>query len=197
MKKRFLSGLFYLFCVVMTGFAQEIVKPVSYPEKNPQLALNVQGVYNGYPYPGNVGVGFDAKAMFNAQQNADAYNQYVITFKGTHTVAANGPTWGSFDNGEYNNVSALIILAGYRFNFGTPRYIHQDFKRETGGWFIEINGGGAYYRFAKTLRPTVSPLIGCAIAPKLEVVASYTGSWISKKGKSPLAVFGMGLQYKF
>lgn len=185
-----------LFCITSTT-AQIIEKDLQYPLKSPQLAINLQGAYNGYPYPGNIGLGIDIKAMFNAQQNADTYNQYVITFKGTHTIPSDGPIWGSFDRGEFNNVSALLLMLGYRFNFGTPRYVHQDFKRETGGWFIELSGGGAYYRNARILRPAVSPAIGCAIAPKLDIIATYTGSWVSQKKKYPLAVFGLGLQYNF
>lgn len=199
MKKLLLSGFLFCFFHLTASYAQVIIKPVAFPTKSPQLAINVQGSYNGFSYPATIGVGLDLKLMFNAQQNADAYNQYVVTLKGTHTIPIDGPLWGSFDDGKFNNVSAIILMAGYRFNFGAPRYIHKDFKRETGGWFIELNGGGAHYRYSKTkLRPVISPSLGCAVAPHLDIIGSYTysGSWLTKERKFPLAVFGIGIQYK-
>ena len=199
MKKLLLLGFIFSLFFIMPAQAQVIKKTVPYPTKSPQIAINVQGSYNGFSYPATIGVALDAKLMFNAQQNADAYNQYVITVKGTHTMPTDGPLWGSFDDGKFNNVSAIILMAGYRFNFGAPRYIHQDFKRETGGWFIELNGGGAHYRYSKTkLRPVISSTIGCAVAPHIDIIGSYTysGSWLTKEKKFPLAVFGMGIQYK-
>ena len=199
MKKLLLLGFTCSLFLAMSVQAQVIKKTVPYPTKSPQIAINVQGSYNGFSYPATIGVALDAKLMFNAQQNADAYNQYVITVKGTHTMPTDGPLWGSFDDGKFNNVSAIILMAGYKFNFGAPRYIHQDFKRETGGWFIELNGGGAHYRYSKTkLRPVISSTIGCAVAPHIDIIGSYTysGSWLTKEKKFPLAVFGMGIQYK-
>jgi hypothetical protein len=199
MKKLSLLGFTCAVFFNMPLQAQVIQKTVPYPTKSPQIAINVQGTYNGFSYPATYGIAMDAKLMFNAQQNADAYNQYVITVKGTHTMPTDGPLWGSFDDGKFNNVSAVILMAGYRFNFGAPRYMHQDFKRETGGWFIELNGGGAHYRYSKTkLRPVVSSTVGCAVAPHLDIIGSYTysGTWLTKEKKFPLAVFGMGIQYK-
>ena len=199
MKKLYLLGFTFFFCFVMLGKAQVIEKAVPYPQKSPQLAVNVQGTYNGFSYPATYGVGIDLKLMFNAQQNADAYNQYVFTVKGTHTMPTDGPLWGSFDDGKYNNVSAIIFMAGYRFNFGAPRYLHHDFKRETGGWFLEFAGGGAHYRYSKTrLRPVVSTTVGCAVSPHLDIIGSYTysGTWLTSEKEFPLAVFGMGIQYK-
>ena len=199
MKKLYLLGFTFFFCFVMLGKAQVIEKAVPYPQKSPQLAVNVQGTYNGFSYPATYGVGIDLKLMFNAQQNADAYNQYVFTVKGTHTMPTDGPLWGSFDDGKYNNVSAIIFMAGYRFNFGAPRYLHHDFKRETGGWFLDFDGGGAHYRYSKTrLRPVVSTTVGCAVSPHLDIIGSYTysGTWLTSEKDFPLAVFGMGIQYK-
>lgn len=114
-------------------------------------------------------------------------------------MPTDGPLWGSFDDGKYNNMSAIILMAGYRFNFGAPRYLHQDFKRETGGWFLEFDAGGAHYRYSKTkLRPVISTTVGCAVAPHLDIIGSYTysGTWLTSERKFPLAVFGMGIQYK-
>lgn len=199
MKKLLLPGFAFIICFSMSANGQVIEKQVPFPTKSPQIAINVQGTYNGFSYPATLGVGMDIKLMLNAQQNADAYNQYVITLKGTHTMPTDGPVWGAFDDGKFNNMSAIILMAGYRFNFGAPRYLHKDYKRETGGWFIELDGGGAYYRYSRThLRPVVSTTIGCAVAPHLDLIGSYTysGSWLTSEGKFPLAVFGFGVQYK-
>lgn len=200
MKKLLLLGFTCSFFFFPSGMAQVIEKDVPFPTKSPQLAVNVQGSYNGFSYPATLGVGIDLKLMFSAQQNADAYNQYVITLKGTHTMPTDGPLWGSFDDGKFNNVSAIILMGGYRFNFGAPRYLHKDYKRETGGWFIELDAGGAHYRYSKTkVRPVVSTTVGCAVAPHIDIIGSYTysGTWLTPERKFPLAVFGMGVQYKF
>ncbi|HTN05573.1 hypothetical protein [Agriterribacter sp.] len=199
MKKLLLLGFTCALFFIMSARAQVIEKKVPFPTKSPQIAVNVQGTYNGFSYPATGGIGLDIKLMLNAQQNTDAYNQYVFTVKGTHTIATDGPLWGSFDDGKFNNVSAIILMAGYRFNFGAPRYLHQDFKRETGGWFLEFGGGGAHYRYSKTkLRPVISTTVGCAVAPHLDIIGSYTysGTWLTSERKFPLAVFGMGVQYK-
>lgn len=200
MRKLLLLGFISSVYFMQSGMAQVIEKSVPFPTKSPQVAINVQGAYNGFSYPATLGIEMDAKLMFSAQQNADAYNQYVLTVKGTHTMPTDGPLWGSFDDGKYNNMSAIILMAGYRFNFGAPRYLHQDFTRETGGWFIELDGGGAHYRYSRTkLRPVVSTTIGCAVSPHLDIIGSYTysGSWLTSEGRFPLAVFGAGVQYKF
>lgn len=115
-------------------------------------------------------------------------------------MATDGPLWGSFDDGKYNNMSAIIIMGGYRFNFGAPYYLHKNFKRETGGWFLEMDAGGAHYRYSKTkIRPVISTSVGCAVAPHLDILGSYTysGTWLTSERKFPLAVFGLGAQYKF
>lgn len=189
---------FTFFC--LDTHAQVIDKAIRYPEKTIQFAVNGQGTYNGFSYPATMGIGLDLKLMLNAQKNADAFNQYVFTVKGSHTIPIDGPLWGSFDDGKYNNVSAIIIMAGNRFNFGAPLYIHRNFKRETGGWFVEIDGGGAHYRYSKTkLRPVISTAVGYAVAPHLDLLGSYTysGTWLTDERKFPLAVFGLGVQYKF
>lgn len=199
MKKLLLVGFICVFCTAISANAQVITKPVPFPTKSPQIAINLQGTYNGFSYPATLGVAMDLKLMLSAQQNADAYNQYVLTVKGTHTMPTDGPLWGSFDDGKFNNTSAILLMAGYRFNFGAPRYLHRDFKRETGGWFLEFDGGGAYYRYSRTkLRPVISTTVGCAVAPHIDLIGSYTysGSWLTSEGKFPLAVFGMGVQYK-
>lgn len=180
--------------------AQVIEKSVPYPEKITQFAVGVQGTYNGFSYPSTLGGGLDLKLMINAQKNADAFNQYVFMVRGAHTIPLDGPLWGSFDDGKYNNVSAIILMAGYRFNFGAPYYIHRNFQRETGGWFLEFEAGGAHYRYSKTkLRPVVSAAMGYAATPYLDLLGSYTysGTWLTSERKFPLAVFGLGAQVKF
>lgn len=167
------------------------------PESS-RFSVAGQGLYNGYPYPGHIGVSLDLKLYINSyHKNADAFNEYVIGVRGLHTFPTDGPFYGSFDKGVFNNVSTVIGLAGYRFNFGAPYAFHGDYKRDSGGWFIELAGGGAYYRFSKTLRPAVMPMVGYAVARDLDIIASYTGTWNHTKGRSPVAAFGMGLMYNF
>lgn len=188
-----------LVCILgMSATAQNTNAIESYRTGTFRYTVTGQGIYNGYPYPGNIGVSLDAKVLMNSHHvNADAFNEYTITLKGIHTFATDGPLYGSFDKGYFNNVSSVLALVGYRFNFGVPPSVHGDYKRDTGGWFLELNAGGAYYRFAKKLRPAVSPMFGYALTRNLDVVASYTGTWNRKKGKYPLAAFGLGVQYSF
>lgn len=194
----FVLTLAFACILFVSSQAQSINSTESFRTGTFRFNVAAQGIYNGYPYPGNIGASLDAKMLINSRhENADAFNEYTVTIKGLHTFASNGPVYGSFDKGSFDNVSAILGLIGYRFNFGVPEAVHGDFKRDTGGWFIELNAGGAYYRFAKTLRPAVSPMFGYALSRNLDLVASYTGTWNHKKGKYPLAAFGVGLQYSF
>lgn len=197
-KKLFILTLACISLFALSANAQNNNVVESYRPDLLRFAVAGQGIYNGYPFPGNIGVSLDAKLFINSHHaNSDAFNEYVATIKGLHTFATDGPVYGSFDKGVFNNVSAVIGLVGYRFNFGAPRSFHRDFKRDSGGWFVELNAGGAYYRFAKTLRPVVSPMAGYAISKNLDIVASYTGSWNHRKGRPPLAAFGLGIMYDF
>lgn len=197
-KKLFILTLACISLFSLAANAQNNVGVASYRPELLRFSVAGQGIYNGYPFPGNIGVSLDAKLFINSHHaNADAFNEYVVTLKGLHTFATNGPVYGSFDKGAFNNVSSILALAGYRFNFGAPSYFHGDFKRDSGGWFIELNAGAVYYRGAKRLKPAVSPMAGYSVNKKLDLVASYTGSWKQKKGRSPLAAFGLGMMYNF
>ena len=66
MKKLLLLGFTFLVCMILSGQAQVIEKAVPYPTKSPQIAVNVQGTYNGFSYPATYGVGLDLKLMLNA-----------------------------------------------------------------------------------------------------------------------------------
>lgn len=198
MKKIYVGAIICLLLNAWGAQAQNTAEVQSFPYKSPRFAVAGQGIYNGNPYPGQVGVSLDTK-MFVATNhaNADAYNEYVVTIKGIHTFPTDGPTYGSFDKGLFDNISALLILGGYRFNFGQPAYMTKDYRRDSGGWFLELNAGGAYYRYAKTLRFAISPMVGYSISKHVDLVGSYTGTWINKKGKYPITALGLGAQFNF
>src|SRR5690606_36830710 len=72
-KSLFVSTKFYVMRkLLLLGFtcsvffnmplqAQVIQKTVPYPTKSPQIAINVQGTYNGFSYPATYGITMDAK----------------------------------------------------------------------------------------------------------------------------------------
>jgi len=167
--------------------------------------LSGEGTFNSGDYPGRYGVSGAAKMMLKAHQNKDVYNEYVVTFKASHSAATNGGFFKGFDGGNYNNISALLLMGGYRFNFGVPRYMVHHFNDDVGGWFIEVNAGVSYIHYSRTWAPVVSPVIGYAIAPKVDLVTSFVGSWALKKESAEglfskntsIFVNGIGIQYSF
>ncbi len=197
MKKHLLfTGIFLLLSMSM-AFAQ-INQMVTYPNKSVRFAVMGEGNFNAAEYPGRYGLSGSAKMMVSAQQNRDTHNEYVLTLKATHSPAADGGFFKGFDGGNYNNISSVMALAGYRFNFGVPRYLIPYFTDEVGGWFIEANAGVSYIHFSRTWAPAFSPVIGYAIARNLDVVGTFTASWADTKNlKNSLFIGGVGLQYTF
>lgn len=210
MKRMFLalSGCFWL----LTGnlSAQTNAENLSFPLKSPRLSLLAEGNFNATDYPGRYGVGAAAKLMFTAHRNKDVFNEYVITLRATHSAPTNGDFFKGFDGGNYDNISALLLTGGYRFNFGVPRYMIHGFSDDVGGWFIEVNVGAAYINKDRTLGPAIAPAVGYAIAPKLDLVGSFIGEWALRSSSDKeayqaptftrntnLLISSIGLQYNF
>jgi hypothetical protein len=197
MNKNVFFAVLCLFFGINIASAQ-INQTVTYPQKSMRFALVAEGNFNAAEYPGRYGVSGAAKMMIKAQQNHDAFHEYVITFKALHSPASDGGFFKGFDRGSYNNISTLLLTGGYRFNFGVPRYMIHHFTDEVGGWFIEANVGLSYIHYSRTWAPAIAPSIGYAVAPHLDVTASFTGSWANiNKGKNSLFITGLGLQYHF
>lgn len=183
---------------------------LNFPLKSPRLSLLAEGHFNATDYPGRYGVGGAAKLMFTAQRNKDVFNEYVITFRATHSAPTNGGFFKGFDGGNYDNISALVLTGGYRFNFGVPRYMIHGFSDDVGGWFIEVNVGAAYIHKDRTLGPAIAPAVGYAIARKLDLVGTFIGEWALKHSSNKeaypapkftrntnLLISSIGLQYNF
>lgn len=197
MKKSLLFAGLFLFLAVNMASAQ-INQTLTFPQKSIRFALMAEGNFNAAEYPGRYGVSGAAKMMIGAQQNQDAFNEYVLTLKATHSPASDGGFFKGFDGGNYNNISAIMAMVGYRFNFGVPRYMIPHFTDEVGGWFIEANAGASYIHYSRTWSPVFSPVVGYAVARRLDLVGSFTAAWAdTKKFKNSLFITGLGLQYTF
>lgn len=197
MKKNLLFvGLILLFTANMAS--AQINQIITYPNKSLRFAVMGEGNFNSAEYPGRYGLSGSAKMMVKAQQNHDAFNEYVLTLKATHSPASDGGFFKGFDGGNYNNISAIMALVGYRFNFGVPRYMIPYFTDEVGGWFIEANAGASYIHYSRTWSPVFSPVIGYAVARNLDLVGTFTAAWAdTKKLKNSLFIGGLGFQYTF
>lgn len=195
-KSIFFSGLCFFFGINI-AFAQ-INQTITYPNKSLRFAVVGEGNFNAAEYPGRYGVSGSAKMMIKAQQNRDAFNEYVLTLKATHSPATDGGFFKGFDGGHYNNISSVMALVGYRFNFGVPRYMIPHFTDEVGGWFIEANAGASYIHYSRTWAPAFSPALGYAVARNLDLVGSFTAAWADTKNlKNSLFIGGIGFQYTF
>lgn len=197
MKKIILSAALFL-CIGISQASAQINQVITYPLKPLRFAVMGEGNFNSAEYPGRYGISGSAKMMISAQQNFDTHNEYVLTLKATHSPATNGNFFKGFDGGNYNNISAIMALVGYRFNFGVPRYMIPYFTDEVGGWFIEANAGASYIHFSRTWAPAFSPVVGYAVARNLDLVGTFTASWAdTKKLKNSLFIGGLGVQYTF
>lgn len=211
-----MKRMFFALCACMwmlTGrlSAQTNGSDLVFPTKSPRFAVLAEGSFNAGDYPGRYGVGAAAKLMLRAQQNKDAFNEYVITLRASHSAPTNGGFFKGFDGGNYDNISSLILTGGYRFNFGVPRYMINGFTDEVGGWFIEVNAGAAYTHFDRTFAPAIAPAIGYAVARRIDIVGTFIGQWATSKSPSKeagqstpvfkrdtdLFISSIGLQYNF
>ncbi|MGN6435057.1 MAG: hypothetical protein ACTHMM_00935 [Agriterribacter sp.] len=212
MKRYFLLALIAM-CIAFPAMAQNTNTAQSEFPKRLRLAAAVQGYVT---YPGRFGVSVDGKVMFRANANKDVYNEFVVTGKATHTPSINGGSFFSaFDGKQYNNISSLTALVGYRINFGLPRHLSTDIDH-IGGAFIELNAGASYTNYIddyyyqtsettpgvttrkkRTWAPTVSGVAGYSVSKRLDIIASYTAAWPAKEGKILLSVFGAGIQFNF
>jgi hypothetical protein len=194
--------------------AQDTVKKkhqevILFPAKSLRFAVAAEGNFNSADYPGRYGVAAAGKLMLRANKNRDVYNEYVITFRASHSPATDGSFFKGFDGGLYNNVSAVMLMGGYRFNFGVPRPLIHHFTDEPGGWFIEVNAGVSYIHFDRTVAPVLCPVIGYAVTPRFDLVTSFVASWALNKQAGPehpnnpfpkktsLFINGFGVQYNF
>lgn len=197
MKKSILFAGLCFFMGINLASAQ-ISQVITYPTKSIRFGVMGEGNFNSAEYPGRYGVSGSAKMMVSAQRYNDAFNEYVLTLKATHSPATNGSFFRGFDKGSYNNISSIMALVGYRFNFGVPRYMIPYFTDEVGGWFIEANAGASYIHYSRTWAPAISPVVGYAVARHFDIVGSFTASWANtEKHKNSLFIGGLGFQYTF
>lgn len=201
-----LCGLMAIMLISST-VAQNTNALPEFPRKPLRLAAAVQGYCT---YPGRLGVSVDGKVMIRGNRNKEVYNEFVITGKAAHTPSINGGSFFSaFDGKKYNNLSAVMVMAGYRMNFGLPRHLNPAIDA-IGGAFIELNAGGSYLhhienfypetnvKSKRTWAPAFSGVAGYSISRRLDILTSYTGSWpFHKKDKTILSFVGAGLQYNF
>ncbi len=211
-----MKRMFLALCALMFLLAENLSAQTNsnlvFPLKSPRFAVLAEGSFNAGDYPGRYGVGAAAKLMLRAQKNKEVFNEYVITFRASHSAPTDGGFFKGFDGGNYDNISSLILTGGYRFNFGVPRYMINGFTDEVGGWFIEINAGAAYTHYDRTFAPAIAPAIGYAVAKKIDIVGSFIGQWAISKSSSTkeglqnapvfkrdtdLFITSIGLQYNF
>lgn len=208
-----LSGIIVVLLSVSCIAQTDYVIP-EFPGKSLRLAAAAQGYCT---YPGRFGVSIDGKLMVRTNRNKDVFNELVFTGKAAHTPSINGGGFFSaFDGKQYNNISAVMLMAGYRINFGLPGYLNPDIDA-IGGAFIEINAGGSYvhhiddyfystannetplnYKTKRTWAPALSTVAGYSVNRRLDVIVSYTGAWpVQRKGKIIVSMVGAGMQFNF
>lgn len=185
-----------------------------YP-KSVRFALAGQGFIE---YPNRLGASLDGKLMLRGKANKDVFNEFVVTAKAAHCFAnSSGDMFQAFDKGQYDNVSGLFLLAGYRINFGLPLPYNKDIDA-IGGFFIELNAGLSYVHHInpyykrqlseegqhideaklRTWAPAISGVAGYTASKRLDVILSYTGAWpLHTTGKTKQSFIGTGLQYNF
>jgi hypothetical protein len=186
----------------------------TYP-KNIRFGIAGQGFI---AYPGRLGASLDGKLMLRGNAHKDVYNEFVITAKAAHAFANNGGSiFKAFDKGDYDNISSLFLLAGYRMNFGLPVPYSKNIDA-IGGAFIELNGGVSYVHHIRdyylkqlleedqpihpsklrTWAPAISGVFGYTASRRLDVILSYTGAWpLHTIGKVKQSFIGTGIQYNF
>ncbi|MFT3703246.1 MAG: hypothetical protein QM802_12790 [Agriterribacter sp.] len=207
----FLSVSQFIFITTLT--AQDSVKTkqkevILFPAKSLRFAVAVEGTFNSGDYPGRYGGAAIGKLMLRANKNKDVYNEFVITLRASHSPATTGGFFKGFDGGKYDNISAVILTGGYRFNFGVPRPLIHHFTDEPGGWFIEVNAGVSYIHRDRTIAPAICPVIGYAVTPRLDLITSFVGAWALRKTSASEGPFsfsrntsifvnGFGMQYNF
>lgn len=204
--------IFFLAAFSLPALAQD--NAGMYP-KNIRFAVAGQGFV---AYPNRLGASLDAKLMLRGNAHKDVYNEFVITGKAAHAIANNGGSiFSAFDGGQYDNISSLFLMAGYRMNFGLPVPYSKDIDA-IGGAFIELNAGLSYvhhirnyyvekllqqeepinFRKLRTWAPAISGVFGYTVSKRLDVILSYTGAWpVHSAGKVKQSFIGAGIQYNF
>lgn len=122
--------------------------------------------------------------------------RFLLTAKATHTPAADGGFFQAFDNGKYDNISGLHLLAGYRINFFKDGLGGLQYEREhTRRFYVELSAGAGYVHHYGKTGPSVVPTVGYGIGQKVDLTFGYQGTYLS--GVRDANLLELGLSYRF
>lgn len=139
-----------------------------------------------------VGLGGEFKWLLPTQH--DRYYRFLVTAKATHTPPGEGGFFKMFDGGEYDNITALYLMAGYRIGLGDNI---KNSLRTPGDntWYVELNAGLAYVHHYPVTGFAFNPKIGYTLPGQVDIYGGFQGVI----GGSPknMALIELGVAYSF
>lgn len=122
-------------------------------------------------------------------------HRVVFTAKATHSPSTDGGHFfHGFDRGNYNNISAVHLLGGYRFHFWDKnRHAGPLLHPRRRAWYLELSAGGTYIGYDHSVAAAVSPVIGYSFAETFDLLIGYHGSF----GKRDINLAELGAAFSF
>ncbi len=144
--------------------------------------------------PDRFGVSGHAKWLFGCSDQS--CGRFLITGKLTHTAPSNGGFFNLFDQGKYDNISAVHLMGGYRHHFyDTQPYISA--TSGGNGFFVEGNAGVSYIGHERVWGLGLNPVVGFSTESGLELTVGYQGVLVAQQDKSHLHLLEVGVSYRF
>lgn len=158
-----------------------------------RITINLTSHYN--LQKDHAGVSGYGKWFFPS--NHPTGNGFFASFKGTHTPPTNGgPFHSMFDQGQWDNITAVYLLGGYVFNLATfDKYPGANMRRRFTHVFLEVNGGASYVGHYRDYGPSWGTAIGISFSTGFEVTMGYQG--VYSPTHPNLNVVELGVGYGF
>ncbi|MGK6351704.1 hypothetical protein [Parapedobacter sp. DT-150] len=124
-------------------------------------------------------------------------NRFLFTAKATHTGPEDGPFFSVFDQGKYDNISSVYVMAGHRINLFDKGW-RATASDPTGdnAVYLEFNIGGGYNGLNRLFGVALNPAIGYAFNQRFELNMAYQGL-IVESGYPNLNYLEVGAGYRF
>lgn len=182
------SFIAFALCVAhVMGLAQDK------SDSNHRFALGLWGHYHMENH--RLGLSGHVKWMLPSQHSTG--NRFLLTAKASHTAPSDGSFFSAFDNGKYDNISAVYLMAGHRVNWFDKgwRAAATDPPGNNAA-YLEFNVGAGYNGHVRRYGLGLNPVIGYSFDQRFEVNMAYQGLFV-KNGYSNVNLLEVGIGYLF
>ncbi len=175
-----------LFALHGTGIAQEKSDPAH------RFSIGLLGHYHTEYH--RFGLSGHVKWLLPTQH--PTANRFVITAKASHTAPSNGPFFSIFDDGKYDNISALYLMGGYRVNlFDKARIPLPSAPVGNNSVYLELNVGAGRYDLHGGYGVALNPSVGYSFNQGFELTMAYQ-SLVMKKNSTNQHFLEIGIGYQ-